>query len=68
MVRFENDCVGCPQGCVDCGKRRAAHFYCDVCETEQDKGDLFWVDGEMLCRYCLLERHRRVSEVDWTSE
>ena len=53
MRKTENDCVGCPTYCADCGARNALHFYCDVCG---DETKLYYFDGEELCSDCLLEK------------
>lgn len=34
MIRYENDCVGCPQGCIHCGRKHSPHIYCDICGGE----------------------------------
>lgn len=57
MIRIENDCVGCPQGCISCGRKHIPHYYCDECEEEISENDMYDDDGEMLCRECLLDRH-----------
>lgn len=44
MIVYENDCVGCPQGCIGCGQDRTPHYYCDVCGEE--------TDGEDICEEC----------------
>lgn len=42
MIRYENDCVGCPQGCINCGRRRTPHIYCNVCGDEIDYDSDEW--------------------------
>ncbi len=52
MRRYENDCVGCPQGCINCGRKSVLHLYCDRCEEEVET--LYTIDGnEELCEDCL---------------
>ena len=29
--RVDDDCVGCPQGCVHCGRGEYEVYYCDKC-------------------------------------
>lgn len=57
MVRFENDCVGCPHefGCskFSCPFYQVPHYYCDECGTESDK--LYHFYDEHLCESCLLK-------------
>lgn len=52
MMKIENDCVGCPQGCIDCGRREVIRYYCDKCGAEEQ---LFEYAGQELCRDCLCE-------------
>lgn len=50
MMRIEDNCVGCPDYCINCGARRTKRFYCDRCGDE-DK--LYRFGGEELCDYCI---------------
>ena len=50
-VRIENDCVECPQGCIDCGLKRTKHYYCDRCKDEVEK--IYHFEGEELCIDCI---------------
>lgn len=63
MIKYENDCVGCPDGvpCMGstCPNRNVPHFYCDDCENEDD---LYEFDGEQLCADCILARLKKVNE------
>ena len=56
MKRFENDCVGCPQGCINCGRKHVACWYCDDCGDACDPDELYDYDDEELCEYCVLKR------------
>lgn len=29
---IENNCVGCPQGCIHCGRKEEEVIICDICE------------------------------------
>ena len=51
---IDNDCVGCPQGCVHCGRDVDRKIYfCDKCGTTIDYGEnLYIYDGEELCWEC----------------
>jgi hypothetical protein len=53
MVRVENDCVGCPQGCINCGRKYVEHFYCDKCGEEDTLYESY--NGEQLCKECLID-------------
>lgn len=65
MLRYENECVGCPpeMGCLygSCPMLRVPHLYCDRCGTEVD--ELFLDnDGEYtLCEECLVETTPRMT-------
>lgn len=65
MIRYEDDCVGCPQGCINCGRKHSAHFYCDECQDELDSDELYDYDDNMLCSRCLLSKFDTVSKHPW---
>ena len=52
MVKYEDECVGCPKelGCMGsaCPNRNVPHFYCDKCGEEVDE---FYEDA--LCIDCV---------------
>ena len=54
MIKYENECVGCPpeRGCLGsaCPNRNVPHYYCDRCGEEVDS--YFDIDGEMVCDDC----------------
>ncbi|MDE5763774.1 MAG: hypothetical protein K2N49_01730 [Ruminococcus sp.] len=52
MIKIEDDCVGCPY-CINCGKSRTPHCYCDKCHQEVD--ELYSYYDEQLCEKCLLD-------------
>lgn len=63
MVKYENECVGCPKemGCIgsSCPYVHVPHYYCDDCESEDDKFYHFYFGwGEdtdkIYCRECVL--------------
>lgn len=62
MIRYENDCVGCPQGCINCGRKHTPHFYCDKCGEEFEPEALYDYDGEMVCANCLLNKYDTVAQ------
>lgn len=52
MKKIENDCVGCPTYCTDCGAKRTPHYYCDRCGNEDI---LYFFGNEELCMECIVE-------------
>lgn len=55
MVEYENECLGCDNGCIGyaCPNRKAPHYYCDECGEEET---LYKYDGEELCIECIKMR------------
>lgn len=53
MIKRENDCVGCPMGCISCGRKKVPHLYCDCCGEEAD--ELYDVHGDQFCKDCTLK-------------
>lgn len=51
----ESDCVGCPQGCINCGRREGYMVYvCDFCGEESTDTDFLQrVNGKEICSKCL---------------
>ena len=62
MLKFEDDCVGCPQGCIMCGRRHTPYFYCDRCGECYEPEDLYDVGGEMVCAACLCGEYSTVAD------
>lgn len=62
MVRYENDCVGCPpeMGCIGdtCQYRNVPIFMCDQCGED---GDIYEYEGQHYCADCLLALFEKVS-------
>lgn len=51
---WENDCVGCPQGCIGCGRQEDyLVIYCDNCGESLET--MYEFKGEDLCEACLFE-------------
>lgn len=51
--RIEDNCVGCPMGCINCGRRHQHVYYCDHCEDYTD--ELYEYEGQELCWDCYKE-------------
>lgn len=60
MVRLENDCVGCPQGCIHCSKGDSYYYamYCDECGRSVE--DLFLYGDKQICNDCLVDHYEKV--------
>lgn len=57
MVKYEDDCVGCPteMGCLgtSCPNQNVPHWYCDKCGSESDELRDYY--GEEFCFHCWKE-------------
>ena len=57
MVRFEDECVGCPteMGCLGgaCKYTDVPHLICDICESETI---LYHFNDQHLCAECVLDQ------------
>ena len=51
-VKYENDCVSCDIPCVNCGRKRVKHLYCDRCSDDVE--ELYLYGHDELCKECLL--------------
>lgn len=64
MTKIEDHCVGCPpeMGCIGsaCKHKNVEVHYCDKCDDEINPEEIYIVDGEELCEYCLKDRFRKV--------
>ncbi len=49
--KVDSDCVGCPQGCVHCGRGEYEVYYCDKC-GDYTKELFVGKNGEELCWDC----------------
>ena len=59
MVAYENDCVDCPQGCMDCGRKSHPVLICDECGSEES--ELYYApDGKQYCNLCVLHYLEKV--------
>lgn len=59
MIRYENECVGCPEdmGCLGsvCPYIKVPRLYCDECGNEEDT--LYSYHDKAFCAECFLERY-----------
>ena len=58
MITTSNECCGCASPGFPCiGDRcellHVKHYICDNCGEEVE--ELYWYDGNQLCKYCVLE-------------
>lgn len=66
-VEIENDCVGCPQGCINCGRRyaRYAYFACDRCKNEVEELYYEKDTGDQLCIDCVMEQYEKINDLNY---
>ena len=62
-IRIENHCCGCdtpsyPCLGARCPRRNTEVYYCDVC-GEEIIGDIYEVDDEDLCEFCLTKKFKK---------
>lgn len=67
--RIEDECVKCPQGCVNCGRKRVEVYFCDKCDTDADEYEpLYEYNGKELCFDCLKDSLNQIECDDCDSE
>ena len=63
MIKYENECVGCPpeMGCLgdSCPNTNVKHLYCDKCKNDCE--ELYDYNGEELCEECLLDSFKKIT-------
>lgn len=54
MVHVENDCVGCPQGCIRCGRQYDYYVWeCDECGNQfYSEDEVVRINGKDYCDRC----------------
>lgn len=67
MKKIINECCDCAvpaYPCIgeSCFRRHVPHWYCDICEAEEEPEHLFVYDGYELCLECLILHFRTVAE------
>ena len=63
MLKYENNCVMCDIGCIECGRKHQAVRVCDVCGSRER---LYRVDGDELCTDCLEAVLKKTIEENFT--
>jgi len=70
MLKYEDECVGCPpnMGCLGgaCPYRNVPVWVCDKCGEEAE--ELWKYEGEELCQDCLLQTIPKAEESDHREE
>jgi hypothetical protein len=61
MIVTENHCVDCGLPCkgASCPNRNVRVCYCDDCGDEISSDEIYEVDDEELCEYCLKKKFLR---------
>lgn len=63
MRYIENDCVGCPQGCINCGRNKNYEVIeCDRCGNSEET--MYEYETQELCEDCLFEVWLSNNEAD----
>ena len=59
MREWENYCVGCPQGCINCGRKEDILIVsCDECHRQlSDEVNIYKYDGKELCMGCIFDKY-----------
>ena len=63
MIKYEDECVGCPpeMGCMGngCPNRNVKHLYCDKCDADCE--EVFIWEGWHLCEDCLKKQFDKIT-------
>lgn len=61
-VVWENNCVGCPQGCVHCGQDKQLAIDRLICDSCDDSVDELYEDawGNFVCFECLMKQTKKI--------
>lgn len=51
----DNNCVGCPQGCIHCGRGDFQYYECDQCGDTSFDTKIYTHNGGYFCWKCLLK-------------
>lgn len=61
MIIVENNCVGCPQGCINCGRKHEEAIICDECRDEYAE---YQYEGNDYCEWCFEKALENEFEVE----
>ena len=55
----ESYCVGCPQGCIRCGRDKVTHYKCDSCDADNIDGEtiIYKCEDGHFCAKCMVKRY-----------
>lgn len=57
MRSIHNDCVGCPQGCIHCGRDEDYWIItCDLCHAEIDENNVHSIGNKDYCEVCYIRK------------
>lgn len=58
MIKYEDECVDCPQGCINCGRKHVPHYFCDDCGEEYQPEELYTHPDteDVYCKNCILSK------------
>ena len=67
MIKYFNECCGCaspgyPCRGSSCSNLNVPHYFCDICDCEMDKDDLYNDGGTMMCADCILDQYEKWSD------
>lgn len=65
MIKWsvENNCVGCPQGCISCGRKHQTVLEALICDScGKERYSLYDVNGSQLCEDCILSEFKEIDE------
>lgn len=59
MIEAMNDCVGCPQGCIGCGRDKTYFVAtCDECKADITDKKIYQRDSKEYCLKCFLNAYK----------
>lgn len=70
MRQVDNECVGCPMGCINCGRKHIVHYVCDSCDADSIDSEtkLYEVNGKQYCWRCAIKNNLEDFIADMTEE
>jgi len=56
MMKEIDECTGgCPQGCINCGRKHIQIKVCDWCECEDEYERYYNIGNDEVCEECAIE-------------